>query len=136
MNLTKNFKLEEFASPDADYFPISAINNLNELAQNIQVLRDYIEGFMVIYPAINVNSGWRTVKHNKAIGGVKNSRHLYGYAADIWVARLSPEDLHEIIEGLITRGLMKQGGLGLYNTFVHYDIYFDGENIRRWDYST
>ena len=136
MNLTKNFGLEEFASPDADYFPITVINNLKELAKNLQVLRDYIEGFMVIYPAINVNSGWRTISHNRKIGGVANSRHLYGYASDIWIGRLESKELHEIIEALITRGLMKQGGLGLYDTFVHYDIYFDGENIRRWDYST
>jgi len=136
MNLTNNFKLEEFASPDADYFPISAINNLNELAENLQILRDYIESFLVIYPAINVNSGWRTKKHNKEVGGVADSRHLYGYAGDIWNNKLIPEKLHEIIEALIKRGHMKQGGLGLYNTFVHYDIYFDGENIRRWDKRT
>ncbi len=135
MNLTKNFRLEEFKSPDADYFPISVINNLNELAINLQVLRDYIGNFLSVNPAIHINSGWRTVEHNKKIGGVRASRHLFGFAADIWVAKISPDKLHEIVEGLIKKGVMKQGGLGLYNTFIHYDIYIDGRNVRRWDYS-
>ena len=31
---------------------------------------------------INVTSGFRCSKLNKAVGGVSNSAHLYGYAAD------------------------------------------------------
>lgn len=27
-------------------------------------------------------SGWRTEKHNKAVGGVENSKHLLGLAVD------------------------------------------------------
>jgi len=35
---------------------------------------------------------------------------------------------------LIKKGEIKEGGLGLYNTFVHYDTYFDGKKARRWDF--
>ena len=133
MNLTKNFKLVEFASPDADCFPIKVINNLIILAKNLQKLRDYIEGIYIFYPAIHINSGWRTPEHNKYVGGVSNSQHLYGKAADIWVAGLSPVDLHAIIIKLIKRGVMHDGGLGLYDTFNHYDV---RENESRWDYRT
>ena len=35
---------------------------------------------------------------------------------------VSPSDVHARIESLIQQGRMLQGGLGLYRTFVHYDI--------------
>lgn len=34
-------------------------------------------------PAIRVSSGYRSPELNKAVGGVKNSAHMYGYAADL-----------------------------------------------------
>ena len=38
------------------------------------------------------------------------------------VKGMSPKDVYASIERLIELGEMKEGGLGLYNTFVHYDI--------------
>ncbi len=35
---------------------------------------------------------------------------------------MTPKELHIKIEGLIKKGSMTQGGLGLYNSFVHFDI--------------
>jgi len=67
-------------------------------------------------------SGYRTYNHNKAVGGAKRSQHLTASAADINAQDYTPKQLHMIIELLIDEGKMKQGGLGLYNTFVHYDI--------------
>ncbi len=125
MNLTSNFRLEEFASPDADYFPISVINNLAELAQNLEIIRSRLG------EPIYISSGWRTVDHNRKVGGVKNSQHLQGKAADIWSEIYSPKEIYHIIDQFINAGVMKEGGLGLYNTFVHYDIRGKKE---RWDY--
>lgn len=34
-------------------------------------------------PAIRVTSGYRSAELNKAVGGVKNSAHVEGYAADL-----------------------------------------------------
>lgn len=34
-------------------------------------------------PAIRVSSGYRSPELNKAVGGVKNSAHIEGYAADL-----------------------------------------------------
>lgn len=34
-------------------------------------------------PAIRVSSGYRSPELNKAVGGVKNSAHVVGYAADL-----------------------------------------------------
>lgn len=127
MKLTNNFAIEEFASPDADYFPISVINNLFELAQNLEALRSRLG------VAIYVNSGWRTVEHNRRVGGAKDSQHILGKAADIWSEIYSPKEIHEMIEQLINAGVMQEGGLGLYKTFVHYDI---RGTKARWDETT
>ena|SRR5690554_517358 len=124
MNLTSNFRLEEFASPDADYLPIVVINNLYELAQNLEKLRSRLG------VALHVSSGWRTKEHNRRVGGASDSQHLYGKAADIWSEIYSSKEIHDLIEQLINAGAMQQGGLGLYNTFVHYDI---RGTKARWD---
>jgi len=52
----------------------------------------------------------------------QNSEHLYGKAADLNVLGVSTQKVKDTIEKLISAGKMKQGGVGLYNTFVHYDI--------------
>ena len=54
-----------------------------------------------------------------------------GKAADISIKGLSSLEVYKTIERLIENGDMLQGGLGLYDTFVHYDI--RGERAR-WDY--
>ena len=43
-------------------------------------------------------------------------------AADIKVKGYEPREVHRIIERLIAEGKMAEGGLGLYETFVHYDV--------------
>ncbi|MCK0199251.1 YcbK family protein [Ornithobacterium rhinotracheale] len=116
MKLSKDFDLSEFACHDGSTTPAFALKNLRELAQNLQVLRNYLG------KPIMVNSGYRSVAHNRKIGGKVNSQHLQGKAADIRVEGVNPAELAQVIEKLIASGQMKQGGLGIYPTFVHYDI--------------
>ena len=116
MELTKNFDTHEFESKDGLSTPKNLMPNIQELADNLQVLRD---NFGL---PISINSGYRSPSHNRSIGGVKNSQHVQGKAADITVSGKSPKEVHQAIENLIAEGKMKQGGLGLYSTFVHYDI--------------
>ena len=80
---------------------------------------------------ITVNSGYRSPEHNKKIGGVLNSQHVLGLAADIVVKGYTPHQLSNVIEDLIARGDMLQGGLGVYSNFVHTDIGYNGKR-RRW----
>lgn len=47
---------------------------------------------------IIVTSGYRCAKLNKAVGGVKNSQHLTGEAADIQAASKLPKDNKKIFE--------------------------------------
>ena len=48
--------------------------------------------------------------------------HLQAKAADISCKSKSPSDLALLIEKLIGENKMKDGGLGVYPGYVHYDI--------------
>ena len=125
MKLTKNFSKKEFDSKDGSEMPQDVFVNIQKLANKLQVLRDYLG------KQISINSAYRSPSHNKSVGGAKNSQHLYGKASDITVKEMTPKQVYDAIEILISNGDMLQGGLGLYNTFVHYD--FRG-NKSRWDF--
>lgn len=116
MQLTKNFSLGEFACKDGSPTPEEVIPNLQELAENLQILRDFID------EPVHVNSGYRSPSYNKKIGGVDYSQHLKGKAGDLTTKSKTPRQLYKIIEKLIKEGKMKEGGLGLYPGFVHYDV--------------
>jgi len=124
--LTKNFNKREFNSKDGKRMPSSVFLNVKELANNLQVIRDCINSPM------HINSGYRSKSHNESVGGSLNSQHLLGKASDITSRDYSPLQLYSIIEGLIKEGRIIEGGLGLYNGFVHYDI--RGEKAR-WNYT-
>ena len=88
------------------------------------------------------SSGYRSPVYNCIKGGAKNSMHKTGGAADIRVSETIselPKALYKIILQLIIDGKIPQGGVGLYNTFVHYDIrgYKDPSiEIARWNERT
>jgi uncharacterized protein YcbK (DUF882 family) len=119
MKLTKNFSLSEFACKDANRTPVPNVlyKNVQELANNLQVLRDEIGVSVSI-----TGSGYRTPEHNIKVGGASKSQHLTASGADINAKGYTPKKLAEVIERLISEGKMKQGGLKAYGTFVHYDI--------------
>lgn len=114
--LTKNFSLEEFKCKDGSDIPNNVLSNITELAKNLQVLRDSIN------KSISITSGYRSPEHNAKIKGAKNSQHVKGTAADIKVVGMTPKEVALVIEGLIESGKMKQGGIGIYPSWVHYDI--------------
>jgi|TARA_R110000744_G_C19166849_1_gene541166 uncharacterized protein YcbK (DUF882 family) len=116
MKLTKNFNKSEFESKDGSEMPNEVFYNIQKVANQLQILRNYLGR------SIRVNSAYRSPKHNASIGGVKNSQHVLGKASDIVVAGLTTTEVYKVIEELIDKGDMLQGGLGLYNSFVHYDI--------------
>jgi hypothetical protein len=120
--LTPSFNIREFysgvvgKSGKTDPVPARYHADVLELARNLQVLRDHLG------KPIRINSGYRNPAYNKHIGGATDSQHLYAKAGDLHVAGVTPAQVYCTIESLIAAGRMKQGGLGIYNTFVHYDI--------------
>jgi uncharacterized protein YcbK (DUF882 family) len=117
MKLTKNFNLEEFDCKDGTKVPKKYLLNVKEVADNLQVLRDYLGVSVSV-----TGSGYRSPAHNKKVCGAKFSQHLTASGADINAEGYEPKQLAEVIELLILKGKMKQGGLGTYPNFVHYDI--------------
>ena len=125
MKLTANFSKSEFESKDGAKMPDDVFENIKKVANELQVLRD------VLKQPININSAYRSPSHNRKVGGVKNSQHVKGTAVDIVVKGLSTDQLAYKIDELISKGIMQQGGIGIYDTFVHYDI---RGTKARWDF--
>ena len=123
MKLTKNFSSEEFDCRDGTPVPDPLKPNVIELAKNLQVLRDEIS------EPIHINSAYRHTAYNKKIGGKPQSQHIQAKAADITAKSFTPKQLAAVIEKLIKAGKMKQGGIGVYPGFTHYDI---RGTIARW----
>lgn len=120
--LSKNFKKSEFKCKDGTSVPDELMDNLRELVENLQIIRDYIG------KPIRVISGYRSPKYNRRIGGARKSQHMTAKAADLRVSGMSPRELREVIITLIKEGKIKKGGVGLYTSFVHYDV--RGRNAR------
>ena len=116
MQLTKNFQLSEFNCHDGTEVPSSMIENAILLSKNLQVLRDDLG------EPLKILSGYRSPAWNKKVGGKPNSYHMKAMAADLTTKSFSPKQLHARILKLIKAGKMKDGGLGLYPGFVHYDV--------------
>ena len=61
--------------------------HLTETIQLLECIRaeweEYCERHGLGNPAIRITSGYRSPELNKAVGGVKNSAHVEGYAADL-----------------------------------------------------
>ena len=115
MKLTNNFSLNEFNKHNFT-LPTDVLRNLIELAKNLQVLRDEVK------KPIKITSGYRPAEHNAKIGGATKSRHITGEAADFKIEGYTPKQVAAIIEKLIAEGKMKQGGLGTYSTWTHFDV--------------
>jgi uncharacterized protein YcbK (DUF882 family) len=116
--LSEHFRLSEFRPgglelerkvSDYEYIRI-----MPALLQALEEIREAAGG------PIQVTSGYRPPDYNRAVGGVSNSTHIDGLAADIFCDGLSTQTLHSICERVIG----KRGGVGYYprSGFVHVDL--------------
>lgn len=107
VKLTRNFKSTEFDCKGKGCCSKTPLDI--ELLGYVQVIRNYFN------KPVTINSGYRCQKHNKNVGGAKNSRHTQGMAADIVVKGVKPIKVAQFAETIGIRGI------GLYDTFVHID---------------
>lgn len=74
---------------------------------------------------VEVTSGHRCEAHNRAVGGVSNSQHLHGRAADIKVKGVAPR----LVFGYIRREF-PSASVAAYATFTHVDTRSEAQWIR------
>jgi uncharacterized protein YcbK (DUF882 family) len=115
MKLTENFSMDEFECKCGCVMPDFVKKNVQELAENLQVIRD-------AYGRIDLTNSYRCKEHNADVGGSVNSQHLKGKAADIKSSTIVPIDMAAIVYDLMKSEKFKLGGVGIYNTFTHVDI--------------
>ena len=117
--LSKNFTSDEFKCKCSNKkCNVSFISN--DLVEELQIIRQYFN------KPIKINSGYRCPDHNAAVGGVPNSRHTHGTAADIDVIGVSPKEVQDYLKN---RHKDKYG-IGSYKTFTHIDV---REEKARWE---
>lgn len=106
--LSANFTVREFACQDgSDKVLIDA-----DLVAILQKIRDHFG------KPITINSAYRSASHNRKVGGVSNSQHVKGTAADIVVSGVAPVEVAKYAEYIMP----KKGGIGVYYGFVHIDV--------------
>ena len=107
-NLSTHFKVREFACQDGS----DPVFVSDELVGLLQKIRNHFK------KPVNINSGFRTASHNKKVGGVVYSQHLYGTAADIAVSGVAPQEVFDYA----CKIMPNKGGVGLYSWGVHVDV--------------
>ena len=106
--LSTHFKVKEFACHDGS----DAVLVAPRLVMVLQSIRSRFG------TAVTINSGYRTPQYNTKIGGVTDSQHCYGTAADITVRGQTPAAV-----AAYARELMPDwGGVGVYDSFCHIDV--------------
>lgn len=117
---TAHFGWNEFWSKDGAQFSGGNVaaaqvqENVRRLMYKLEAVRRKAGG-----RAVTINSGFRSLSHNAAVGGAGNSQHTYGIAADIVVSGLS---VTAVMNHAKTSGF---GGILRYSTFTHVDSRMD-----------
>lgn len=114
LELTKNFKVKEFACKDGTNEIIIDIDGVIKL----QKMRDYLA------MPIKIISAYRTKSYNEMCGGSENSYHLLGRAFDIAVTGIALKKL------AILGASVGFKGIGIYKDFIHLDT---RENLYMWE---
>ena len=98
------------------------MDNVVLLANQLQKIREHFDKPIVVI------SGYRSPDYNKKIGGVKRSTHMKAMAADIIINGVDSVEVWKVVKQMIADGVIHKGGVGLYESFVHYDV--RGRNAR------
>lgn len=98
MNLTAHFTLEEMTRSEVaarkgldNTPPLEIVPVLTQTAQGLERIRT------LIGKPLHVNSAYRSLKVNAAVGSHPGSQHCKGEAADIVCPGMTPKELAELI---------------------------------------
>lgn len=110
MKLSEHFDSSEFACKCG----CGGLNNGANVNPKLVNLLENIRG--IVNRPIFLSNAYRCPEHNKDVGGVANSQHIYGNAADIIANFNTPEELYQAAE------LAGADGLGIYPWGIHVDV--------------
>ena len=108
----------EYAHDDENGRLVTENEDTANLFRILDMLRDWNPHWVVNWTNAGYKSGYRTRKVNAEVGGVTNSNHLFGCAADIHESNTdaSAEELAETIKAAARyNGLGNQIELGIYS---------------------
>ncbi len=117
-----DFSPREFDSPDA---PGSGWGMKVAFLRRLQAVRTDC-GFPLV-----VASGFRTVEHNKAVGGEPLSAHLIGEAVDF--RAYAPRTRYMILAAAMRQGFNR---IGIGDSFIHLDESVSLDQNVVWVYPT
>jgi hypothetical protein len=127
MDFTSNFALKEFTSSTTASEQGITNNPDPEHIQNLRLLTHHIlEPIRRFYrrPVI-ITSGYRCPKLNEAVGGVDDSWHTYGLAADFHVKGVEPSNVYQSTN----QTKLPYQELILYDQ-QHVHVALDRENVK------
>lgn len=107
--ISEHFKVKEFAQKD---FRCDKVIVDRELIDVLEDIRAHFNKHVI------VTSGYRTPEYNAKIGGVKNSQHTKGTAADIKVSNVPAKEVQKYLE----HKYPDKYGIGSYLNFTHVDV--------------
>lgn len=120
--LSEHFSKSEMSCHHCGQLPAGGISGV--LLDGLERLRT------IVGKPIYVTNAYRCPEHNAAVGGVSNSQHVHGTAADIYVDGMGVWELANICKQIFD-------GVGEYygQEFVHVDMRDNGNStgVYLWD---
>ena len=120
MQLSEHFSLGELTASEIavrkglDNSPTGVeLDNLVRLAQKLEEVRK------VLGKPIMVNSAFRSIEVNEAVGGVKTSQHCLGCAADIRIPNMTPD---EVCRAIIASKIQYDQLIREFDSWTHISI--------------
>lgn len=125
IKISKHFSLEELCRTSQPYENTPNTQQIINLCFGVHNILEPLRN--LLEKPIIINSGFRSKKVNEAVGGVSNSQHLQGLAADI---RVCPADIPRVF--YILKALKHCDQVLGGRSFVHISWKVDG--IPRQEY--
>jgi uncharacterized protein YcbK (DUF882 family) len=96
-----------------------------ELVNALEALRDIVGDVPII-----VDDAYRCPEHNQKVGGVPNSEHVLGLAADIKIKGMTPAEMYA---AALKVPAFANGGIGVaeHQGYIHVDT---RPRVARWCY--
>ncbi len=108
-DLSEHFSKQEFACHCCGQLKIQTA-----LIEGLELLRGLAEKPVVVH------DGYRCPAHNLKVGGVADSEHTLGTAADVSIPGVKMQQMYELALQVPT---FLHGGIGVYDsTFLHLDV--------------